>query len=1042
MQKHGAHLGLLVWTVLVLVCKTNANSGVGQYQAKTWKFWTCNCNDRPKECYGNGACGTWEYCSNIGEEFFQERAFICGPCSRGTYYKKVSPLQSYQTVKTMPRTEEQRFCPSNNNVDYIDFTSGDWWKQLFSPPEKDCYYATVNIPGSEETLQGCQQCPIFTVVNPVDPISLDIFRGENTQLATAAQQETRCFTSCFLAWKSDKNTKNTISIKVLNSRSMIQDDNSFDIFTEIDSDRTVAEPPILLRQSSIGFSVSAKEWLDTDEAKVYKAYITANQRHKRITTLPAPRRSCRICPDGTTLLASPVLKDGKLNKEDLQETIDNIKMVKDFLLKGIDPPTGFSHEISWLNSDLIYDFNVVEVCQSCPAGTFFDKFRRDLTKYTVNSKARDALFKLKQVTNAKMIDKWTLSQLRCHPCDDGFYRSAEQSVFECQICEEETFTLLNVSTIKIQMTPGAQYELKETLLATTCAKCPGGSERKTELPCSSYLLKSENQFSILPKNDCCAPCGVNLYKPEGMKVCIDVPSDMATEFPFGNTKVIRCVEGTELRGCMEKRRDNTDRPFALENNYCLRTDTAEDDDWRVCLPCTAIERPLMDNNEARCLMCNGEDDEVPRGEFYNTTTKKCEACDECKVFEPEVVWRAFLHDKEGYQNAIEPWYNENNFKFRVRNRWHYKHFNIKCNELRRRRLLWNAGALRVDVEGEDRVKTAAAVRWKGQLHGDGPVAALHAVDYELFANGTRRCEVKRCEAFCEMRYMYSQGCGAGAATAELWARKAEGGIWRVQKLQALGAQALAAASAVLAGWELKHHGHCVECKVCSDHRYNRGCNRFGGPDPPEGTCELCATQCEGAQFLWHEEGLRGCFPLAAERRGRVLANYVCRRCPTWVQNTSGIYAVLGCGGKETFEWWEPVPLGFKTKTLTKDEALAKRAAEHPDVDVKFKPFYHLGAYCPNGHFFDTEAPGCKFEPESGFRLHRAEMSFGYDVFKLDCCRLCELCDVDKYRMTALYRPCTGETVRDTQAQACGDRCESGFYVRNESALECVACGEC
>jgi hypothetical protein len=202
---------------------------------------------------------------------------------------------------------------------------------------------------------------------------------------------------------------------------------------------------------------------------------------------------------------------------------------------------------------------------------------------------------------------------------------------------------------------------------------------------------------------------------------------------------------------------------------------------------------------------------------------------------------------------------------------------------------------------------------------------------------------------------------------------------------------------------------------------------------------LCWAQCEGAEFLWHAEGLRRCSQLAEELRGRVLENYVCRRCPTWVQNTRGICAVLGCGGKDTFEWWQTVTMVVMKVPLTKAEALAKPASEHPTVDVKFKPFWHLGAYCPNGQFFDTEEPGCKFEPESGFRLHRAEMSFGYEEFRLECCKVCERCDASLYRMNALYRACTGESVRDTQAQACGDRCESGFYVRNETALECVAC---
>jgi hypothetical protein len=70
------------------------------------------------------------------------------------------------------------------------------------------------------------------------------------------------------------------------------------------------------------------------------------------------------------------------------------------------------------------------------------------------------------------------------------------------------------------------------------------------------------------------------------------------------------------------------------------------------------------------------------------------------------------------------------------------------------------------------------------------------------------------------------------------------------------------------------------------------------------------------------------------------------------------------------------------------------------------------------------------------------MIFGFDAYQLGCCQPCEICDVDRFRMTAQYAECTGESMQDTQAKGCGDRCESGFYVKNETVLECVACTEC
>jgi len=290
---------------------------------------------------------------------------------------------------------------------------------------------------------------------------------------------------------------------------------------------------------------------------------------------------------------------------------------------------------------------------------------------------------------------------------------------------------------------------------------------------------------------------------------------------------------------------------------------------------------------------------------------------------------------------------------------------------------------------------------------------------------------------------------ASAVRAALWVQRDEDGAWRPLRLEALEAKLRALTGgpaadpvAELAMWKLKHHGHCVECTLCADGQYNPECNRFAEGVLPEGRCEVCTMECEGEEFLWHKSGLRGCEPLVDNLRRRVLTDYVCRRCPTWVRHAERMYAVLGCGFKETFKWWEIVTFAPQDVTLTKQDALDKLAFEHSQVDVKFKPFHHLGAYCPNGYFFNQQDKDCDFKAESGFALHHAEMIFGYEAFRLECCQLCELCDANRYRMTAQYRVCTGESMLDTQAKGCGDRCESGFYVKNETELECKACTEC
>ena len=717
------------------------------------------------------------------------------------------------------------------------------------------------------------------------------------------------------------------------------------------------------------------------------------------------------------------------------------------------------HDISWLKLESFQDFDKIEICEQCPAGTYFDGNEREYTTTILPPKSMTESIKR---TKRDMLSKWTLLDMRCTPCEEGFIRTKiDTEPTRCTLCKEDEFSEYTEESVKIRSPSSDVYTLQRTMLPTRCSGCPAGSERKFETPfCSTEKISeqiSNPDYTVITKNDCCTPCTINFYTPANSKKCVNVDSNKATKVPYGSTQQIQCQSGTELRACKAKKVETNDLKFKLSlPDFCIPAQdiNSEDDDWRVCLECTAVERPEKVDLEPRCVMCNGDGEDFEAlGEFYNKSTMQCESCDDCSVFEPKVEWRSFFATDTEYKNAMSVWLDESNRidSYRVHNRWHYKHFNITnaCKQLQRRELSWNASAKSIKIDRDDRVKVQTREKWKGQLFGEGAVAAFHAVDYERFLDGARSCSARRCEKICEAWYHYSQGCGASAVRAALWVQRTEGGAWRPLRLEELEAQLRTLAGgpaadpvAELAKWKLKHHGHCVECTLCADGQYNPECNRFAEGVLPEGRCEGCTTQCEGGEFLWHKGGLRGCAPLVDELRGRVLTDYVCRRCPTWVRRAERMYAVLGCGFKETFEWWKIATFAPQYDTLTKAQALAKAAFEHPQVDVKFKPFHHLGAYCPDGHFFNQQEKDCAFKAESGFALHHAEMSFGYEAFRLECCQLCEICDADRYRMTAQYAECTGESMLDTQAKGCGDRCESGFYVKNETELECVACTEC
>ena len=946
----------------------------------------------------------------------------------------------------------------------------DVWVCIDKPDEddSDCRWVPQPIPGSEETLQACQQCPILTVANTPFLFTKKKFLEDSSFDETEDELTVpRCFTSCYQAWFQGANNLESVYIPVLTADGVRY--NNVDLFPEIKGDRVKNAPPLRILQSVITFFPyhEVGDWLKNEEAGWYRTYLDENYHKKKITSLPAPRRQCQMCPVGKSMLMTPRFHEQAF-------TIWRTKLNE--LRNGLLPHSkisansqqSFAHEISWLNENVLTDFYTKGICAPCPAGTYFNDANADLAMTVFGSQERlNVIKKMNEDPRKanKLLVQWKLVQLRCFPCEEGTFR-LNTDVGICVLAPDNAVVVLDEVDLEWQEDPGAPSKVSKTLLARRFNTCPSGSEKASLLKTCTLagadmdrLANSAgNVYAIVTKNDCCKPCAVNFYKDSGRAMCMNVDSNKATKVPYGSMQQHGCTLGTELKACKEKKVEDGELKFNLKlPDFCMRTEdiNSEDDDWRVCLDCTAVERPVtLLLGEPRCVMCNGEGEDFQApGEFYNKETKRCESCDDCSVFEPKVEWRSFFATDTEYKNAMSVWLDESNRidSYRVHNRWHYKHFDIKnaCKPLQRRELSWNASAKSIKIDGDDRVKVETREKWKGQLFGEGAVAAFHAVDYERLLNGARSCSARRCEKICEARYHYSQGCGASAVRAALWVQRTEDGAWRPLRLEALEAKLRALTGgpaadpvAELAMWKLKHHGHCVECTLCADGQYNPECNRFAEGVLPEGRCEVCTMECEGEEFLWHKSGLRGCEPLVDNLRRRVLTDYVCRRCPTWVRHAERMYAVLGCGFKETFKWWEIVTFAPQDVTLTKQDALDKLAFEHSQVDVKFKPFHHLGAYCPNGYFFNQQDKDCDFKAESGFALHHAEMIFGYEAFRLECCQLCELCDANRYRMTAQYRVCTGESMLDTQAKGCGDRCESGFYVKNETELECKACTEC
>jgi hypothetical protein len=151
--------------------------------------WTtkCGCNENPK-C-SLSPCGDNEYCDNTGNQL-SDNDFECRQCGMGLYFRKhvvgnVVSISGYREVKSLPFIKETMECV-DVGLDSI------------------CYKKYKTMYGTERTLQACQHCPIFTIVNPVVMVDLSLwFRGpQDEDLNKKALTDTRCWPSCSMAWSS------------------------------------------------------------------------------------------------------------------------------------------------------------------------------------------------------------------------------------------------------------------------------------------------------------------------------------------------------------------------------------------------------------------------------------------------------------------------------------------------------------------------------------------------------------------------------------------------------------------------------------------------------------------------------------------------------------------------------------------------------------------------------------------------------------------------------------------------------------------------
>jgi len=219
-------------------------------------------------------------------------------------------------------------------------------------------------------------------------------------------------------------------------------------------------------------------------------------------------------------------------------------------------------------------------------------------------------------------------------------------------------------------------------------------------------------------------------------------------------------------------------------------------------------------------------------------------------------------------------------------------------------------------------------------------------------NNEEQCVYQHCKKFCEnVSYQYSSGCGQDP---DPWVAQKISVMVKLSRMSVLQTQLASRGTTpgVLNGYVIVPQGECALCEECDPGYYNPECNKWEEDVDPKGTCKKCLDVCvDSWNFLWHTNGLCGCDPSAdlhGNGKVRVLTNYKCRSCPTWIKRNGGMYTVLGCGNKATFGYFKNDPdpvkgvVSFEFSTTVVDELIStnKYGVARPDVAWKFKPFVY------------------------------------------------------------------------------------------------------
>ena len=1019
-----------------------------------WYVEVCKCNLKTTS-------GRWEkdsrdkkgkYCNDWGFDFQSkgDKSPDCKDCKSGYYFtlgsnvRLVEPYQEVTGPDKMTTTREQATPPSPYCV-----TS-----DLFIPPKVVCGFIETEAPGPGDPFQTCQHCPIHTIANS----------------QYIANKGARCFYSCEDAYDKMMQGETlkpedkifTVPKLVNGGGSLIIQDKDIALFPGSGPEGYMLQ----ISHSVVKFENvdDVENWKTANQVKYdeYKKYISDNSADfYQILRLPPPPRQCRPCAAGKSMFIvfcvgwHQDVPNGDAECSTMRGQIETLKT------QFVTPLQSWRRDdISWLNIGAFTDFKLLGVCKNCPAGTYFNE--NALKGWT------DAEL-IKPVQDYLKKDAWTLKQLRCIPCEYGKYTGADGKS-ACAECPRNQHVVHKLEDVEIRTIADHQKtELKKVNLLKSCGGCPVGTEyhesaaaTENDGRCSSSTT-SMQEFTVLgldgrqhhltlpPHTSCCKPCLVNtLRSTTDQLICGSTSrSIQPTVAPYGQVIPMTCLKGQQKQFCMVK----ADwAKFETRLSPCNSQGAGIDTDWATCVKCLLTEKPVEvgQNKNNECELCNKD----ASGEYFRDG--KCQTCDSCCTLKLEFNHEQFEWEKmKDYTTVLDQWKTVNNV-FQWEERWKYQTVKVECVPLTRRVMEWDAVAQNINLKGADHYKAAASLDQKkdGKLFMEKEVDGFNAMQYDKIEDNKPTCLYRHCKDVCSnLFYHYSNGCGQDR---DPWVKKRTADVDEFWKMSALKTE-IASSGTKLGDYVIVSQGKCELCTECDRGQHNPDCNKWGVNLEPKGLCQACKTTCESpGQFLWHASGLRGCDAEENLHGGkvRVLTDYECKACPTWIRRDGRMFAVLGCGNKAKFQYFEDregvgiVDNDFDVKWVQLKMLADTERDLHTDVLWKFRPFVYEIDYCPDGYYFSATKSGCNFKVES-YKLEPGQNTeHGLDGYnRIGCCVQCVGCIPGREKKVQnKWKECDGSTLSDTQKDHCVGKCSTGYYDNNKTRDgdigECVPCTRC